>query len=593
MIINRNTTDIIRLLNTELKTNLYTNDEHTTMLKNHQFLIKTFFYNIHFNDVKGMLLYHKMGTGKTILSISIAMDFDGDVIVFMYTSLINNYINDIKKYLSLIQFKTNFDSFIDSKFTFISLNAYNLYTKIPSDLNKKLIIIDEAHHVFSGVLNGSKNHVALYYALRNAPDIKILLLTGTPIANDPYEIMVCFNILTKHLTFPESYDEFISIYTDIKKVNTVLYEHRLHKLENRIVGLISFFEQTINDDYPDDFGIHIVKCNMIKSQLNKYLNFKKIEDEKASNSFKKNVYKSASISKSNSYSNYRIQTRMICNVDPEFNLLSCVKFNKIYENIISHHGCALVYSQFINNFGLLGFSQYLLLKGYSLFNFNTGIIDSHIINNNNNNNTHKHKRFSIIKGDVSFDKRNFIQQTFNNPNNITGDIIHILLISSTGAEGLDLKFIRSVHIIEPYWNNSRIEQIRSRAIRYKSHSLLPKKHQNVHTFLYLSTFNLEQFTTDEEIYSMSIDKQTYINDFLFLLKRVSVDCFFHFHDCFTCDAVNIPLFRTDFLIDINFANQCNIQVQSDIDVIHVRDDVYHDKKTNSYYKKINDKLIKI
>ena len=592
MKIDRNTTDIMRLLNNELKTDKYTNDEKTTMLKDHQYLIKTFFYNVDFDDVKGILLYHKMGTGKTILSISIALDFDGDVIIFMYTSLINNYINDIKKYLSLIQFKDDIDLFINSKFTFISLNAFNLHTKIPTDLNKKLIIIDEAHHVFSGVVNGSKNHVALYYALRNEPDIKILLLTGTPISNDPYEIMVCLNILSKHLIFPECYEEFISIYTDAKKINTTLYEHRLHKLENRIIGLISFFEQTINDEYPDDFGIKIVKCDMIKSQLNKYLNFKKIEDEKASNAFKKKGQKSASISKSNSFSNYRIQTRMICNVDPEFDLLSCVKYNKIYENIISHNGCALVYSQFINNFGLLGFSQYLLLKNYTLFDLDTNFISNESVDCKKNKQLKK-KYFSIIKGDISFDKRNYIQQIFNDPSNVSGDIIHILLISSTGAEGLDLKFIRTVHIIEPYWNNSRIEQIRSRAIRYKSHVLLPKKDQNVHTFLYLSTLNLEQFTTDEEIYSMSIEKQKYINDFLHILKRVSIDCFFRYQDCYTCDTLKTPLFRTDFLIDINLANPCKIQVQADIDVTHVRDDVYHDKKTNIYYKKVNDKLIKI
>ena len=122
---------------------------------------------------------------------------------------------------------------------------------------------------------------------------------------------------------------------------------------------------------------------------------------------------------------------------------------------------------------------------------------------------------------------------------------------------------------------------------------MPKKDQNVYTFLYISTLNLEQLTTDEEIYSMSIDKQKYINDFLYMLKRVSIDCFFHFQDCYTCDALKTPLFRNDFLIDINLANPCNIQVHAEIDVIHVRDDVYHDEKTNIYYKKINNKLIKI
>ena len=584
MTINRNTTDIMRYLNNELKTDKYKNDEKKTMLKDHQFLIKTFFNNVTFDDVKGILLYHKMGTGKTILSISMAMDYGGDVIVFMYTSLINNYINDIKKYLTLINFKDDFDSFINSKFTFVSLNAFNLHTKIP-ELKDKLIIIDEAHHVFSGVLNGSKNFITLYYALRNEPDIKIILLTGTPIYNDPYEIMICLNILTKHLIFPESYDEFISVFTDIKKTDENLYKHRIAKLENRIVGLISFFEQQINDDYPDDFGTQIIKCEMTKPQLNKYLNFKKIEDEKSSNVFRKKTQKSASISKSNNYSNYRIQTRMICNIDPEYDLLQCIKFKSIYENIIKNKGCALVYSQFINNYGLLGFSEYLIKKEYTLFDLDENF------NTNNTNPKSNNKYFSIIKGDISFEKRNYIQQIFNNPDNKYGDIIHILLISSTGAEGLDLKFIRTVHILEPYWNNSRIEQIRSRAIRYKSHVLLPKKDQNVYTFLYLSTLHSEQLTTDEEIYAMSIDKQKYIDEFLYTIKRVSIDCFFHFQDCYSCDATDTPLFRNDFLIDIHLANPCKTQVNNEVDVVHVKDDIYYNKKSNTYYKKVGDKLI--
>ena len=115
----------------------------------------------------------------------------------------------------------------------------------------------------------------------------------------------------------------------------------------------------------------------------------------------------------------------------------------------------------------------------------------------------------------------------------------------------------------------------------------------MHTFLYMSTLNLEQLTTDEEIYTMSINKQKYINEFLYILKRVSIDCFFNFQDCYTCDALKVPLFRNDFLIDINLANPCNIQVHTEVDVIHVRDDVYHDEKANIYYKKINNKLIKI
>ena len=35
-------------------------------------------------------------------------------------------------------------------------------------------------------------------------------------------------------------------------------------------------------------------------------------------------------------------------------------------------------------------------------------------------------------------------------NNLRGDIIKILLTTKTGAEGIDLKNVRQVHIVEPF-----------------------------------------------------------------------------------------------------------------------------------------------
>ena len=37
-------------------------------------------------------------------------------------------------------------------------------------------------------------------------------------------------------------------------------------------------------------------------------------------------------------------------------------------------------------------------------------------------------------------------------NNLYGDILHVLMTTKTGAEGIDLHNVRQVHIIEPYWN---------------------------------------------------------------------------------------------------------------------------------------------
>ena len=631
--IDRNTTNIIRILNDELKS--YKKKNTNNILKNHQFIIKEFYKNIEFNDTKGLLLYHKMGTGKTILSISIALDFNNDVIVFINSSLINNFINDIKKYLKLIDFKEDFDGFIKKKFTFISLNAYNLMSNIPSNLKNKLIIIDEAHHLFSGVINASKNFLELYYSIRNEIDLKLLLLTGTPINNDPYELMICMNLLSKITVFPESYQDFNSYFKEIKEANPSLYQIRLNKLQNRLIGLISFYEQNINDDFPFDLGIEIIKCNMTKEQTNHYLKERNLEEEQVkkmlSFSNKKNI--NTSISKSSNFGSYRIKSRMLCNRYLGDNINDCFKFNSIYNNILSIDGCSLVYSQFINEYGLIGFSQFLLNKGYELFDFNDFNKNSSLSSNNNNlpiyniSDLHldylpsdlnfnniislklknkndsispcdniiqlKKKYFSIIKGDISFEQRNLIQQIFNNSSNANGDIIHILLVSSTGAEGLDLKFIRSIHILEPYWNFTRIEQIKARGIRFKSHDLLPKIKKNVQTYIYQSSLYSDELTSDEDIFLMSNNNKSFINDFLNLLKKVSIDCIFYNNDCSVCNAINKKLFTPDFNIDIYLSNPCFIIEDDEIDVTHVKNDIYYSKDTDTYYKLINGELIKI
>ena len=48
-----------------------------------------------------------------------------------------------------------------------------------------------------------------------------------------------------------------------------------------------------------------------------------------------------------------------------------------------------------------------------------------------------------------------------------------------GSEGLDFKFIRQVHVLEPWYNMNRIEQIIGRAVRTCSHKDLPFEERNV------------------------------------------------------------------------------------------------------------------
>ena len=69
-----------------------------------------------------------------------------------------------------------------------------------------------------------------------------------------------------------------------------------------------------------------------------------------------------------------------------------------------------------------------------------------------------------VKGLTNDDKKN---------GNIEGHKIKVVLISKAGSEGIDLKFIRQVHILDPWYNMNRPEQTIGRAVRNFSHKDLP------------------------------------------------------------------------------------------------------------------------
>ena len=64
----------------------------------------------------------------------------------------------------------------------------------------------------------------------------------------------------------------------------------------------------------------------------------------------------------------------------------------------------------------------------------------------------------------------------------------VLVISSSGAEGLDLKGVKKVQVLEPHFNKSKIKQVTGRAARYDSHAHLPAKERKVEVEHYQSIF---------------------------------------------------------------------------------------------------------
>jgi SNF2 family DNA or RNA helicase len=56
----------------------------------------------------------------------------------------------------------------------------------------------------------------------------------------------------------------------------------------------------------------------------------------------------------------------------------------------------------------------------------------------------------------------------------------VLLVSSSGSEGLDLKGTRKIQILESHFNRSRIDQVIGRGVRFGSHAHLPEADRKVH-----------------------------------------------------------------------------------------------------------------
>jgi superfamily II DNA or RNA helicase len=127
-------------------------------------------------------------------------------------------------------------------------------------------------------------------------------------------------------------------------------------------------------------------------------------------------------------------------------------------------------------------------------------------------------------GNISPDN-NDIVKVITNINNKEGHQIKVLLISKAGSEGIDLKYIRQIHVMEPWYNMNRIEQIIGRAVRNFSHKDLPFEKRNVQIFLYGTILkNALEEAADLYVYRISEIKAVKIGKVTRLLKETAVDC---------------------------------------------------------------------
>ena len=135
-------------------------------------------------------------------------------------------------------------------------------------------------------------------------------------------------------------------------------------------------------------------------------------------------------------------------------------------------------------------------------------------------------RYSVITGDPTISPDNLFElKALTSEDNTNGENVKVVIISVAGAEGLDFKNIRQVHILEPWYNMNLLEQIIGRAIRNCSHKNLPFSRRNVELYLYgsiLSDGEIEAI--DLYLYRLSEFKAVKIGAVSRVLRTTAVDC---------------------------------------------------------------------
>ena len=198
------------------------------------------------------------------------------------------------------------------------------------------------------------------------------------------------------------------------------------------------------------------------------------------------------------------------------------KIKTIVEKVKNSKGICLIYSQYIYS-GLIPIACALEEYGFNnktkKFNF---ISDDYKKKNNIKSNK---MSYVIISGQKNLSES--IQDDINittSKENINGDLIKVILISRTGSEGIDFKNIRNVHILDPWYNMNRNEQIKGRAIRDCSHKDLPFNERNVEIYLYGTDLQNDYEALDVYIYRICENKSILIGNVSRLMKEHSVDC---------------------------------------------------------------------
>jgi hypothetical protein len=270
------------------------------------------------------------------------------------------------------------------------------------------------------------------------------------------------------------------------------------------------------------------------------------------------------------------------------------KFAQLLQRLARSPGPALVYSQFRRGEGLGLLGECLVVNGWGelrLRRAGDAWVCAEVAGD---------KRFVVLRSDEDPTYNRVLLQIFNDEldqlptatreslpasTNLRGEIAGALMITAAGAEGISLKNVRQVHMLEGYWNHHRLDQVVGRAVRARSHMALPPDERHVDVFMYLATLTDLQredraimhddkgLSSDEHVYSVAMRKKHLTDQAMALVRSAAVDCRVHARTpaehrrCFSLPANMSPgdEFRTPAFDD----DSTDAQVNRRVNKLHV------------------------
>ncbi len=432
-------------------------------------------------ETDALLLFHGLGSGKTLSSIA-ATEGD-DVTVVAPASLRSNYKKELNKFVASPKDR--------DKYNVISYEGALAGKEGFGDT----LVVDEIHRIANADSGRSKKIVEMadHYGKR-------IGLTGTPLVNHPSEMVPILRFLNPEDTsIPTNRSEFNNRFIGrrtipvgwINKVrgfddgikNVVINQDQIRQA---IGGKIHYHDMD-QKDYPT-VDEEVVKVPMSRGQENVYKTVTNKADPIIAAKVRKNMPLSTSEMRN---MNFFLQAaRQSSNNDGRYGGSGVTpKIEKIVDDFVDEienkkDFKGVIYSNYIES-GLDQIGKLL------------------------SDNDVKYERFT---GGMNDKQKASVVDKYN------AGKTNALLVSSAGAEGLDLKGTNMVQISEPHWNKAKIDQVIGRAARYKSHAHLPEGQRNVKVKKYQSVVK-RGTSADEYLEQMSIDKDKLNQVFLDIFKE--------------------------------------------------------------------------